>query len=569
MEFDLQVLMDVFTEEAEDILSTLEESLLTLESHTDDEEHLHGLQRAAHTLKGNAVTLHLPGITQAAHALEEVLAGLVARKLTSTPELVSRMLRVVDMLHPLVEAARAGQKELSPAQQAVVAALTQWAQTGASSAPSQRVESPAPTTDAPTPSAPARGRTLRVEAEKLDRLLDLVGELTIARGRLTQFLAERADAEPVAQEALAVQREADRLYLELQERVMKARMVPVGPFFRQYQRSVRELAAACGKQARLVIEGADVEVDTSVVERLRDPLMHMIRNAVDHGIESPEARKARGKEPCGQLVLRAFHEAGNLRVELSDDGGGIRRDKLRARAQELVENPEKLEDAELLRLVFEPGFTTAEAVTDMSGRGVGMDVVRRNVEALRGSVDLESQEGRGTTVRMRMPLTLAIIDGFLVEAAGEVYVLPLDSVVECVELPAEQRVRQDAHGLINLRGSPMPYLRLRHLYSLQGPPAVRENVVILEQSGRRAGLVVDGLLGESQAVIKPLGLLFQDLSGVSGSTILGNGRVSLILDVAALLRDAISRESSRSLAPPAAACPPVPAATGLRDFTRF
>jgi two-component system chemotaxis sensor kinase CheA len=557
MEFDLQALMDVFTEEAEDILSTLEESLLTLESHTDDEEHLHGLQRAAHTLKGNAVTLHLPGVTQAAHALEEVLAGLVARKLTSTPELVSRMLRVVDMLHALVEAARAGQKELTPAQQAVVAALTQWAQAGASSAPPQPVQSPVPapepTAEAPSPSTPSRGRTLRVEAEKLDRLLDLVGELTIARGRLTQFLAERADAEPVAQEALDVQREADRLYLELQERVMKARMVPVGPFFRQYQRSVRELAAACGKQARLVIEGADVEVDTSVVERLRDPLMHMIRNAVDHGIESPEVRKAQGKEPCGQLVLRAFHEAGNLRVELSDDGGGIRRDKLRARALELVEDPEKLEDAELLRLVFEPGFTTAEAVTDMSGRGVGMDVVRRNVEALRGSVDLESHEGRGTTVRMRMPLTLAIIDGFLVEAAGEVYVLPLDAVLECVELPADQRDRQEANGLINLRGSPMPYLRLRNLYSLRGPPAVRENVVILEQSGRRAGLVVDALLGESQAVIKPLGPLFQDLPGVSGSTILGNGRVSLILDVAALLRDAVGRESSRAVTPPAAA----------------
>jgi two-component system chemotaxis sensor kinase CheA len=180
-------------------------------------------------------------------------------------------------------------------------------------------------------------------------------------------------------------------------------------------------------------------------------------------------------------------------------------------------------------------------------------VVRRNVEALRGSVDLESQEGRGTTVRMRMPLTLAIIEGFLVEAAGEVYVLPLDAVLECVELPTEERGRQGAHGLINLRGTAVPYLRLRNLYSLRGPPAVRENVVILEQSGRRAGLVVDALLGESQAVIKPLGPLFQGLPGVSGSTILGNGRVSLILDVAALLREAMTREPSRALAPSAAA----------------
>ncbi len=556
MEFDLQALMDVFTEEAEDILSTLEESLLTLESHAEDEEHLHALQRAAHTLKGNAVTLHLPGITQAAHALEDVLASLVTRQLTATPELASRMLCVVDMLYGLVEAARSGQKELVPAQQELVAGLTQWAGAGPGApvpAAPVRTEEPAPRAQAPGPAVSSRGRTLRVEAEKLDQLLDLVGELTIARGRLTQFLSEHANTHEVAQEALNVQREADRLYLELQERVMKARMVPVGPFFRQYQRSVREAAAACGKQARLVIEGADVEVDTSVVERLRDPLMHMIRNAVDHGIEPAEERRALGKEPCGKLVLRAFHEAGSLRVELSDDGGGIRRDKLRERARRMMEAPERLEDAELLRLVFEPGFTTASTVTDMSGRGMGMDVVRRNVEALRGSVGLESEEGRGTTVRMRMPLTLAIIEGFMVGAGDAVYVLPLDTVLECVELPARERGREDRDGLINLRGAPIPYLRLRHLFSLQGPPAVRENVVILEQSGRRAGLVVDALLGEGQAVIKPLGPLFQGLAGVSGSTILGNGRVSLILDVAALLRDALSHESSRTVVPPAAA----------------
>ncbi|HYO73847.1 MAG TPA: chemotaxis protein CheA [Archangium sp.] len=559
MEFDLNVLLDVFTEEAEELLSTLEESLLTLESRADDAEQLHALQRAAHTLKGNAVTLHLPGITHAAHALEDVLASLVTRRLAATPELVSRMLRVVDMLHGLVEAARSGQKELSAAQQAVVAELSQWALTGSAApapVPSTRAPGPSmPEPEGPAAPLPARGRTLRIEAEKLDRLLDLVGELTIARGRLTQFLAERAGTDPVAEEALDVQREADRLYLELQERVMRARMVPVGPFFRQYQHSVRELAASCGKQARLVIEGADVEVDTSVVERLRDPLMHMIRNAVDHGIELPAEREAQGKEPCGRLVLRALHEAGSLRVELSDDGAGIRRDKLRARAREtgLVEAPERMEDAELLRLIFEPGFTTARAVTDLSGRGVGMDVVRRNVEALRGSVDVRSEEGRGTTLRLRMPLTLAIIEGFLVGAAGEVYVLPLDAVLECVELPAEERGRQGAYGLVSLRGTPVPYLRLRHLFGLTGPTAVRENVVILEESGRRAGLVVDALLGESQAVIKPLGPLFQGLPGVSGSTILGNGRVSLILDVAALLREAMARDPSRSQASPAAA----------------
>jgi two-component system chemotaxis sensor kinase CheA len=544
-EFDLEAVMDVFVEEARDILADLGESLLALEAGGADMERLRDMRRGAHTLKGNAVSLDLPGFTQASHVLEDALEGLVERHQPVTGELITRMLRVVDVLSALVETVRGGARELAPAQLATVEALAALLR---GEAPPAAPVAPEPAESAEPAEPAARTHSLRVEAEKLDRLLDLVGEITIARGRLTQFLAERAGDSALAQEALDVQREADRLYLELQERVMKARMVPVGPFFRPFLRTVRELALGCGKLARLRIEGGEVEVDTAVLERLREALLHMLRNAVDHGIESPEERRAKGKDPCGQLVLRAFHDAGGFQVELSDDGGGIRRDKLREKARRFMEAPERLEDEALLRLVFEPGLSTAEAVTDLSGRGVGMDVVRRNVEALRGTVGLESEEGRGTTVRLRLPLTLAIIEGFLVGGAGEVYVLPMEAVEECLELPGAERGQDGVHGVLNLRGAAVPYLRLRHLFGLKGPRAARENVVVLSQSGRRTGLVVDALLGEAQTVIKPLGRLFRALPCISGSTLLGNGRVALVLDVAALLREAHAREAARPAA---------------------
>ena len=324
---------------------------------------------------------------------------------------------------------------------------------------------------------------------------------------------------------------------------MKARMVPVGPFFRQYGRIVRDLAHAHGKAVHLDIEGDDVEVDTRVVERLRDPLTHMIRNTIDHGIESPELRAALGKAAEGCLTLRAAHEGGLIVIEVRDDGAGFNRRRIaeRARAMGLAAAPELLPDAELLALVFAPGFSTAETVTDLSGRGVGMDVVRRNVAALRGVIDVASVEGQGSTLTVRLPLTLAIIDGFGVGVGEETYILPLDSVLECLALPRDHH-DGGTGGVINLRGQPLPYLRLRDRFGVAGERPAREHVVVVQHGGGRAGIAVDALYGESQAVIKSLGTMLDRLSGVSGSTILGDGRVALILDTPALLREAINQE---------------------------
>jgi len=386
-----------------------------------------------------------------------------------------------------------------------------------------------------------------MDVERLDRIVTLTAELSIARGRMTQFLMEAESSGASWDEALTQQREMDTLFHELQEEVMRVRMVPVGPLFRQHLRTVRDLARDQGKLALLELEGEDVTLDTAVLEALRDPLLHLLRNALDHGIETPAERRAAGKEECGRLRLRAVHDAGSVIVELSDDGRGMQRERIKERARELglISASERLRDEEVDRLVFEPGFSTARTVTELSGRGVGMDVVRRDVEAMRGTVAVRSQEGQGTTMTLRLPLTLAVIQGFAMGVGDQVYVVPIELVQECLELPASQRTAEEA-GMLSLRGQPVPFLRLRTVFGLGGTAPARENVVILRHPDGIVGLAVDHLQGDGQRVIRPLGRLFQDAPGISGSTILGDGRVGLILDTPSLVRRAIRRAAERS-----------------------
>jgi two-component system chemotaxis sensor kinase CheA len=318
------------------------------------------------------------------------------------------------------------------------------------------------------------------------------------------------------------------------------RMVPIGRAFKPFSRTLRERCAATGKLVRLELSGEEVEVDTTVVDLIQDPLTHLVRNAVDHGIELPSVRRQRGKEYYGTLKLRAFHEAGSVIVEVEDDGAGLDRERIRerARAMGLLEAGEERGDAELFQLLFVPGFSTAERVTELSGRGIGMDVVKRNIESLRGSISIDTQPGKGTTFSMRLPLMLSIIEGFSVGVGEEIYILPLQSVLECVELPEQER-RPGCTGVLNLRGQPLPFVRLRDHFEVPGPPAARESVVVVSHGRGQVGLAVDALLGQGQTVVKPLGRLFQQVPGVSGTAILGTGRVALILDVPALLKKAL------------------------------
>jgi two-component system chemotaxis sensor kinase CheA len=313
--------------------------------------------------------------------------------------------------------------------------------------------------------------------------------------------------------------------------------VKIGATFGRFQRVVHDVSRELGKAIALIVEGEDTELDKTVVEKISDPLMHLVRNAMDHGIESAALRAARGKPAQGTLRLNAFHDSGSVVITLQDDGGGLKRDRILAKAIErgMVEAGHHLSDDEVYALIFEPGFSTAEKITNLSGRGVGLDVVKRNITALRGSVSLASEEGVGTTVTVRLPLTLAIIDGFLVGVGKSVYAIPLDMMEECVAYTAEP-----GHDYTDLRGQVLPFIRLRELFGIRGAPLKGENIVVLKYAGQTAGLVVDTLLGEFQTVIKPLAPIFNQVTCISGSTILGSGDVALILDVPALVRRAMA-----------------------------
>ncbi len=380
---------------------------------------------------------------------------------------------------------------------------------------------------------------IRVQADKLDELINKVGELVIA-GASASLLAQRA-GESGLQEATSV---ISRLVDEIRGGALHLRMVPIGDTFNRFQRVVRDVSRELGKEIELLIDGADAELDKTVVEKIGDPLMHLVRNAMDHGIETAQARQAAGKPAKGKLHLNAYHDSGSIVIEIGDDGGGLNRERILKKAQEsgIVGANQILSDQEVYKLIFEPGFSTAEQVTNLSGRGVGMDVVKRNITALRGTVELTSEEGQGTTVQVRLPLTLAIIDGFLVGVGKSSYVVPLDMVLECIELSESERRGALEHSYLNLRGQVLPFVRLREQFEVEGAAARRENVVVVHYAGQKAGLVVDELMGEFQTVIKPLGKLFSNLRGISGSTILGSGDVALILDVPSLVQQASTHE---------------------------
>ncbi|HJV89196.1 MAG TPA: chemotaxis protein CheA [Holophagaceae bacterium] len=383
-------------------------------------------------------------------------------------------------------------------------------------------------------------KVIKVQADKLDRLVDLVGELVIAGASAHVQAAASKDAGLVESTAIV-----NKLVEEIRDNALSLRMVQIGETFNRFRRVVRDVSREMGKAIELEIHGGDTELDKSIVEKLSDPLMHIVRNAIDHGIEPLEVRRARGKTDTGSLSLSAIHDSGSIVIEISDDGGGLNRERILAKAVEkgLVKEGETLADAEVWQLIFEPGFSTAAAVTDISGRGVGMDVVRRNIDDLRGSIDIESYEGAGTTFRIRLPLTLAIIDGFRVGVGAGSYVLPLDLVQECVDLGPF--LESAENHLVNLRGEVLPFLRLREVFSIQGPVPSREQVVVVQYGENRAGIVVDRLLGEFQTVIKPLGELFRQTKGIGGSTILGSGEVALILDVPQLVQ-LVASSSRRS-----------------------
>ena len=534
---DFAALADVFTGEGREILDRMEQAAIALEERPSDEELIQIVFRGAHTLKGNASCLGLEKFTHAAHELENVFELLRSHGASADSQLVTLLLNMIDLFREALPDAAEGRDSVPQWCDATLEALRGWVGSRTEAAarrdPERRREGATPG------GRRATDRALRVDTERLDQMINLTGELAIARGRLGREL-ERENVPGAVSEAFA---ESERLSQEIQDLVTKLRMVPVGTVFRPFVRTIRDLAAAEGKKVRLVVEGAGVEVDLSVVEHLRDPLMHMIRNAIDHGIELPEIREARGKSGEGTITLSAKHAAGCIVIGVSDDGAGIDRRAVAERGRRLGIDVDKLNYRDLVRLILEPGFSTASHITEISGRGVGLDVVRRSVEAMRGSIDIASENG--TQFTLRFPLTLAIIDGFGVNVAGETYIVPLASVLECLDAASLAIDGGSGSGIIDVRGDALPVIDLGVCVGAREAIGGRHVVVVQSPSGR-AGLAVDGLEGLHQTVIKPLGRLFGGRREFSGSSILSDGRVALVLDVSSLVERAARKERVHS-----------------------
>jgi two-component system chemotaxis sensor kinase CheA len=377
--------------------------------------------------------------------------------------------------------------------------------------------------------------SIRVAAEKLDRLVDLVGELVTVQARLTQESLHQKKPELVS-----ISEEVERLTSELRDNTMSIRMLPIGTTFNKFKRLVRDLSNDLGKQVEMETDGGDTELDKTVIEQLNDPLIHIIRNSIDHGIEVPDVRKRNGKNEKGIVHLSAIHSGSNVLIQIKDDGAGLDVNKIRNKSIErnLMHPDDEKSDKEIFLMIFEPGFSTADKVSGVSGRGVGMAVVKRCIETLRGSIDITSEPGMGTVISLKLPLTLAIIEGLLVKIGEGLFVVPLLSIEECVELPPEILARVKKQNMMNLRDEIVPFLNLRELFLIKGDPPPIEQIVITEAKGEHVAFGVDHVVGQIQTVIKTLGKMYRDVQGVSGATILGDGTVALILDVVQLIQAA-------------------------------
>jgi two-component system chemotaxis sensor kinase CheA len=548
---DQEVIREFLVESYEN-LARLDQELVELEKHPKDAALLASIFRTIHTIKGTCGFLAFSTLEKITHHAETLLSQLRDGERDFHPALASLILETVDatrkVLASIEEAGEEGPdhfeeltERLHAAAQDQAAPLTRAAPQAvppeAALAPSGKASEPAPDKrpeeDAAKSSAVADSN-IRVGVGLLDKLMDLVGELVLTRNQILQFNTEREDP--------ALNATSQRLNLittELQEGVMKTRMQPIGTVWNKLPRVVRDMAVALGKQIRLEMEGAGTELDRTIIEAIKDPLVHLVRNSCDHGIEPAEARVRAGKPPQGRLTLRAYHEGGQVNIEIADDGAGIDVARVKRKAIESgilrPEQAEKLAEREAFNLIFQPGFSTAQTVTNVSGRGVGMDVVKSNIEKIGGAVDVFSRLGEGATVKLKIPLTLAIIPGLVITSAGQRFVIPQVSLLELIRLEgdAEKRI-EHVHGtpVYRRRGSLLPVAYLNQVLGLN-PPAQAEavNMVVLQAEDRQFGLVVEGINDTQEIVVKPLSKQLKGLTVYAGATIMGDGRVALILDV--------------------------------------
>ncbi|MFN8651624.1 MAG: chemotaxis protein CheA [Gemmatimonadales bacterium] len=594
---DMDEIVKEFLVESSEGLDQLDRNLVALEQKPGDKDLLAGIFRCIHTIKGTSGFLGFSKLESVTHVGESLLSDLRDGKKVLTPEITSALLRLVDAVRGMLatiessgqdgqddfselvglltrlqkgEAAPAAEQEAAPAKgkksrksgpsaqvtEEVAAAAPAPAPAPAPVAAPVEAAAPAPapapaaaSAEAAAPAAPSAGDSnIRVDVGLLDKLMNLVGELVLARNQILQYTANQDDSSFVA-----TSQRLNLITTELQEGVMKTRMQPIGNVWAKFPRVVRDLAVACKKQVRIDMEGKETELDRTIIEAIKDPLTHIVRNSVDHGMEMPEARVARGKPAEGRLLLRAYHEGGQVNIEISDDGGGVNTERVKEKAIQkgiiTAEQAGRMADRELVNLIFAPGFSTAEKVSNISGRGVGMDVVKTNIERIGGMVDVQSVAGQGTTLKIKIPLTLAIIPALVVTTQGDRFAIPQVSLLELVRLEGDEAKKQIemVYGapVCRLRGRLLPLVNLSQSLGLQGDfwgPSGRSgeavNIVVLQADEHTFGLVVDEINDTEEIVVKPLGKQVKGLNAYAGATIMGDGRVALILDVMGLAQRA-------------------------------
>ena len=530
---ELAEIREAFALESVEMLAEMESALLILEAQPTVGDDFNRLFRAVHTIKGSASIVAADLVEKFCHALEHLLVKVRENELPLQHELITLCLQCHDHIRALIAAFESSDPEFPPRHEQFLALITQWQ-------PSAVIEAAAlpepeqllPVDEVSTEESAAAQKVVRVDAQKLDQLINLVVELVTASSELESHvkrLGDSASFESASSVSLLVKK--------IQERAMVFRMVPVGDLFRRFQRLVHDLSAASGKKIQLLTAGAETELDKVMAERLREPLVHLIRNAIDHGIELPVNRQAFGKPATGTIRMNAFQEAGSIVIEVRDDGRGISRERVLHKAVEQgLIRPLETADQDPLSLIFEPGFSTMDEATLLSGRGVGMDVVKRTIEELRGKIDLTSIEGQGTCFQLRLPLSLALIDGFMVMVGLDSFILPMEQVDETIDLPPVAAAELQQRGYLNIRGEALPCLDLNGVLQPDSQRPDSRFVVVVRLDGRRIGLAVDRLIGEVKAVIKPLGRIYRNARIISGATILGDGTIALILDLPELLR---------------------------------
>ncbi|WP_234696731.1 chemotaxis protein CheA [Candidatus Kryptobacter tengchongensis] len=555
---EMREIIESFIVEAKEILERLDHDLIELEKRPDDAELLNAIFRHVHTIKGTSSFIGFEQMSELTHKLEDVLNKLRKGELKVRSDVMDVIFESYDLMKILLS--KLENKDLTPLEIEDVVSKLERISNGEiiNSDEENLIDEEIKNEKYDKSVAIGDGvdflqkeqsrvidKTIRVDVERLDELMNLVGELVLGRNRLLQIISgivEKFEGEATSRELMDTVSQVEYLTSELQTVVMRARMLPIAKVFNKFPRMVRDLSREMNKEVDLFIYGEETEVDKSVIEYIHDPLVHIIRNAIDHGIESREERIKAGKPEKGKIILKAEHEGNYIVITVEDDGRGIDPNKIRRKAVEknLITEQEamSISDKDILNFIFIPGFSTADKVTNVSGRGVGLDVVKANITKLNGMIDVQSKLGFGTKFVLKLPLTLAIIQGLLIGVCGEVFIIPLSSVIEVVRVKSNQVHSIKGKEMIRLRDSVLPLVRLERIFNLGSNGEGKENlyVVVLGLAEKKLGLIVDELIGQKEVVIKSLGSYLKNIKGIAGATILGDGTVRMIIDVAQIFK---------------------------------